>query len=114
AGVIAGSTGSLLKQGAAKLTLTGANTYGGPTTVGDGILALGSSGSVASSSIVVGTISGSAAQFDVSNVSGGFTLAAGKTLSGHGTVVGAMTVTGTIAPGTSAGNLTTGNQTWDA
>ena len=37
-GIISGTTGSLTKQGPNKLTLTGANTYGGGTTVSQGSL----------------------------------------------------------------------------
>ena len=36
AGIISGSTGSLLKSGAGIVTLTGANTYGGGTTITEG------------------------------------------------------------------------------
>ncbi|MBF7731762.1 autotransporter-associated beta strand repeat-containing protein, partial [Pseudomonas sp. N040] len=43
AGTLSGS-GSLDKQGAATLSLTGANTYSGTTTVSDGTLSIGAGG----------------------------------------------------------------------
>src|SRR5208337_4622589 len=63
AGVISGS-GALTKQGGGTLTLSGANTYVGPTTVDDGTLALGSGGSIALSSGLA--LAASGAGFDIS------------------------------------------------
>jgi autotransporter-associated beta strand protein len=57
AGVISG-TGSLTKQNAGTLTLTGANTYAGPTTISGGTLTLGSGGALNSINAV--TIAGGA------------------------------------------------------
>ena len=42
AGVISGDSGSLVKQGTGTLTVTGTNTYGGPTVITAGNLAIGS------------------------------------------------------------------------
>ncbi len=47
-GVISGGGGSLIKAGSGTLTLTGANTFDGLTTVNAGTLVIGSSGSLAS------------------------------------------------------------------
>lgn len=107
--VITGSTGSLIKNGAGTVTIGGVNTYGGSTTISGGKLALVGTGSVASSSRI---IVGASTTFDVSGVTGGYTLGASQTLSGSGTVTGAMTVSGTLSPGNSPGILTTGSQTW--
>ena len=46
-GVISGNGGSLVKVGTGTLTLSGADTYGGGTTVNAGILRLGTGGSLA-------------------------------------------------------------------
>jgi autotransporter-associated beta strand protein len=64
------------------LTLQGANTYTGTTTVSSGKLALGSGASLASANITVG----SGATFDVSVPA--FTLAGGQALLGGGVVTG--------------------------
>jgi fibronectin-binding autotransporter adhesin len=101
-------TGNLVKQGGGTLTLPSgvATTYSGATTVSAGTLALSGSGSIAASSnyLINGTLDVSATP------SGVFTVAAGKTLSGTGTVVGGVAVSGTIAPGGNAiGTLSTGS-----
>ncbi len=85
AGVISGS-GGLTKDGTSKVTLSGANTYLGTTTVDEGNLAV--TGSIAGSVLV--------------NADG--------TLSGTG-ITGPVTVFGTVAPGTSVGNLITSDAT---
>ncbi len=105
---IAGTT-ALTKTGAGILSINSASTYTGATTISGGTLTLGASGSIAnSSSITVG----SGASFDVSGVTGGFSLGANQTLSGPGTVSGSMTITGTLSPGSSPGLLATGSQIW--
>lgn len=98
----------LNKLGSGTLTLSQVNTMTGTTTVTEGTLAIGSAGSLGSSKIIVGA----GATFDVSAVSGGYTLGTGQTLSGTGTVVGAMNVTGTLSPGNSPGIMATDSQTW--
>jgi fibronectin-binding autotransporter adhesin len=77
--------GGLTKLGVGTLTLSGVNTYNGPTLVNAGTLALSGAGSIGSSpSITVG----SGATFDVAGAA--FTLAANQALSGFGTNNGAM------------------------
>jgi hypothetical protein len=68
-------------------------------------LALSGTGSIASNSIIVGA----STTFDVSGVTGGYSLASGKTISGTGLVTGAVTINGTIAPGNSPGDLSFGD-----
>ena len=100
--------GSLTKLGTGTLTLTGTNTYTGATTISNGTLLLGASASLAGTPI---NLAGGAAKFDVSAVTGGYTLAGGKTLSGIGVVLGAVTtVAGSmLAPGNSVGTLSFSN-----
>ena len=96
--------GGLTKNGAGTLTLGNTNTYTGSTIINAGTLALGSAGSIANSwsiSLVGGAV------FDVSAVTGGFALGAAQTLSGNGSVNGAITINGTIAPGMSGGAIGT-------
>jgi autotransporter-associated beta strand protein len=105
--------GGLTKKSTGTLNLTGSNTYNGKTEIQSGTLALGSGGSIASSStIIAGSLSGTAATFDVSAVSGGFHLSSGQTLKGYGSVNGAVTVDSgaTLA----AGNDTAGTLTFNS
>jgi fibronectin-binding autotransporter adhesin len=108
--------GALQQTGSGTTTLTGVNTFSGNTTISAGQLALGSTGSIADSPLItVGTSAGSSAQFNVSAVTGGFSLASGQTLKGGGTVVGALTVgsSSTLSPGNSPGTIfNTGNVTY--
>ena len=105
-GVISTGTGGsgakvhIVKIGSGKLTLSGANTYNGNTTVSNGVLALGdgvTDGSINSSatiSIFAGAI------LDVSSRSDTrLTLGSGQTLQGLGTVLGSLTANGMVAPG---------------
>jgi len=96
--IIDGGASSLTKTSPGTLQLGGANTYRGFTAINAGTLALSASGSLTSFQITVA----SGATFDVSSVSGGFSLISlGQTLTGSGRVVGAVTVasSSTIAPG---------------
>jgi autotransporter-associated beta strand protein len=87
------SAGGLTKRGAAKLTLSGDNTYSGPTTVSEGTL-------LVSNAAGSGTGTGSV------------TVKAGGTLGGAGTITGAVAVNagGILAPGGSAGTLKVGTE----
>lgn len=95
-GVISGSTGGLTKQGPGTLTLTGANAYGGTTTISAGTLQLGDGTSGKD-----GTISGSLSIVNnaalVYNRFG--SLAYSGAISGTGTVTksgaGTQTLSGT-------------------
>ena len=83
-------TSSLIKEGEGTLTLAGANTYSGDTTVRAGAL------------IVNGTL---AAASDVVVESGG-------TLKGSGSIGGSIHVSGTLAAGNSPGILTAAGTTY--
>ena len=94
--------GGLTKNGAGTTTLNGANTYTGKTTVTEGSLALGASGSIANSSEVA--LNGG--DFNVS-ASPGFSLGSSQKLTGNGgSVTGDITVNGTLAIGSSPGTIT--------
>jgi fibronectin-binding autotransporter adhesin len=118
-GVIAGAGNSVtLNKAGTTLTLTGANTYTGPTTVTAGTLVVGSAASLPSPTIIAGTAPASTAVLDVSAVSGGLQIGSNRTLAGHGTLVGSATIAsgGTLAPGfNSPGTLTlsTGTLKWN-
>ncbi len=104
-GDMSGQAGTFTKTGANTLTLTEANTYTGATTISGGTLALGANGSIISPNIIVGANT----TFNVSGVTGGYTLGATQTLSGTGSVVGATVVVGTLSPGNSIGTMNFSN-----
>lgn len=101
-GVIQNGTGTLnlTKEGTGTQTLNGANTYTGATTVSNGTLALGSSGSIDNTS---GVSLGTGGTFDISAKTGGYTV---SKLSGSGNVVGSLTVSTQLAIGNSPGTTT--------
>ncbi len=84
-------TGTLTKNAGGTLTLTGSNTYSGATTVAAGtLLANNTSGSATGTSAV--------------------SVSAGAVLGGTGSISGTVAIagTGSIAPGVTIGQLTTG------
>lgn len=102
ADAIATGTGTLTKDGAGKLTLSGTNTYTGTTNVNAGTLEIGTTGSTDAGSAV--TVSNSGSELVVNGIING-TLNANvsTTISGSGgTVAGAATINGNLAPGTIA------------
>jgi len=105
----AGENGTLVKTGLGTLLFNGTNTYSGGTTISAGTLALGAAARLTNTvSIAVA----SNATFDVSAVTGGFTLQAGQTLTGNGLVKGATTIASNavISPGLNGiGTLTFSN-----
>lgn len=100
--------GGLNKSGGGTLTLSGVNTYTGTTTIADGTLKIGSTGSIANSSQI---IVGATTTFDVSDASD-FTVGASNAqmLTGTGSINGNLTVgaNGTVAIGNSPGTMTYG------
>ena len=79
-------SGAFQKLGSGILTVTGNNTFTGPTTVSAGIL-----------------------KVDGSLGSGSLSVAANAWLMGSGTINGPATVSGTLAPGSSPGVITLGS-----
>ncbi|CAN5376504.1 hypothetical protein BH09VER1_BH09VER1_06450 [soil metagenome] len=91
-GITGGNAGvvSLVKSGSGSLTVTGSNSYVGITDVSGGTF------------IVDGSLDNGAS----------IAVEAHGALAGTGTAAGAVAVAGTLSPGHSPGNLTTGAQTW--
>jgi autotransporter-associated beta strand protein len=96
-------SGGLTKRGTGTVTLSGANTYTGPTVIEAGTLAI--SGSISGSQSIT-TKSGTT--LNVETVPGGFALANGQKLQGNGTVVGNVTMSegSKLAPGEGPGTIT--------
>ncbi|GAA4052987.1 autotransporter-associated beta strand repeat-containing protein [Streptomyces shaanxiensis] len=91
-----GGSGSLTQSGAATTTLTGgAMTYTGPTTVKKGTLALRDGATLARSRAI--RLTSAKSRLDVG--ASGLRVGAGKSLSGKGTVKGAVTNEGVVATG---------------
>lgn len=112
-GVIAG-TGGLVKAGAGTLTLTGANSYDGGTTISNGTLVVSNAAALGAGSLML-----SGGELVVSpgiNLNNAINFGAGGgTIGGNGTF-GAPITAGTnitLAPGTSPGTTTfTNTLTW--
>ncbi len=100
-----GTTGSIRKTGEGTLILRGANTYTGSTVIEEGTVALGASGSIASSSTIDIR---EGAVLDVSSQSS-WAVATGQTITGTGSIIGTVASSGIdsiFAPGASPGTLT--------
>ncbi|MEO0039084.1 MAG: hypothetical protein RIS38_32, partial [Verrucomicrobiota bacterium] len=90
-GLLAGSLGSLIKSSAGTLTLSGANTFGGGTTISAGTLVIGQAGSLGSGAVSVASgASLDLANFSVSNV---ITAATGASII-NGPSTASVTTTG--------------------
>jgi autotransporter-associated beta strand protein len=94
AGVLSGA-GTLTKAGSGVVSITANSTYAGGTTVSAGTLLVNNP--------TVATASGTG--------SGLVTVAAGAVLGGSGSIAGAVSITGTLAPGNSPGVLTVAGAT---
>ena len=106
-----GGSGALSKTTSGTVTLSGANSYGGNTTIKAGTLALTGAGTLGSgSAIIVGDTGSSGAILDISGITDStFTVNSGKTISGIGSVNASgknVSVVGAISPGNSPGILT--------
>jgi autotransporter-associated beta strand protein len=98
-------TGALTKQGSGTLTLSGANTYRGATTVDAGTLALGSGGSISMSSGL--TLAAAGAGFDISG-GGNQTIQDLSGVAGSTINLGANTLTAGTANSTSFAGVISG------
>jgi autotransporter-associated beta strand protein len=102
-------TGAVTKQGGGALTLAGANSYSGVTTISGGTLALSGTGSIGTGGLNLGT-TGSPGAFDLAALAAGaYSLPATGNLAGVGTISGngkSLTVLGAFQPGNSPGTVT--------
>lgn len=98
-------SGSFIKNGDGILFFSGTGLYTGETRINGGMLLLGSTTTLAHTSAIR---VGSGATFNVSLISGGFTLADGQTLGGSGIITGLVNLSSgaRLAPGNSPGTLT--------
>ena len=106
-GNVSGAAGSLVQQGPGLLALTGANTYGGGTTVNGGTLQIGNGGTVGSISGNVAVNAGTLAFSHSDNVvfSGNISGAAGS-LDNQGSGMVTLTGANTYGGGTTIDNGT--------
>ena len=106
-GPVGGATGTITKDGTGTLTLSGSNTYGGLTTINQGVLSLQSNTGLGSTSSGSGTrVTGSGAALELSNATYGGSLSTSAEplfLNGTG-------VSGNGALRNAAGNNTFGGQ----
>jgi autotransporter-associated beta strand protein len=90
-GLLAGANGSLIKATAGTLTLSGANTFGGGTTINLGTLIVGNVGSLGSGAVTVA--SGATLNLNNLGVANAITVATGGTILG-GPSAASVTTTG--------------------
>lgn len=99
-------TGAVTKQGGGTLTLDGANSYAGVTTISGGALALSGTGSIGTGDLNLG----SGGVFDLTALtSGTYLLPSAGALIGSGTLTGnghTLAVLGAFQPGNSPGIVT--------
>lgn len=127
ASVIGTGSGSLTKNDGGILTLSGANTYDGGTTVNGGTLSITSLGSLAAQRFTVesgATLSSTTSLLALTgtstingsvNAGGGLSLASGATLQGTGTITGATTINGKLFQANTSFDTikNVGNVTWN-
>ena len=88
-GLLAGATGSLLKATSGTLTLSGANTFGGGTTISAGTLTLGNAAALGTGAVTVA--SGATRNLNSLGVSNAITVASGGTVEGGPTTASVTT-----------------------
>ena len=88
-GLLAGATGSLLKATSGTLTLSGANTFGGGTTISAGTLTLGNAAALGTGAVTVA--SGATLNLNSLGVSNAITVASGGTVEGGPTTASVTT-----------------------
>lgn len=93
-----GGAAAVTKTGSGTAVLAAGNSYVGQTSVVQGVLAVTGSTSISSSPLIDVR---PGALLDLTNVSGGYTVAAGQTLAGSGTALGAIVFGrgATLSPG---------------
>ncbi len=103
-----GADGGVLKTGSGTLAINAATSYTGKTTVSQGGLTLGASGSIATSSWIQVDAD---ATLTTTAISGGFAASGSTVFSGSGNITGSLQIGGTsqIRPGTTsnAANIAT-------
>ena len=101
----AGSVRGLNKTGAGKLTLEGASSYNGDTTISLGTLLVASGASITGSTVqlsgglldargTIGDVNATGGTFDLRGTAGAFTLSTGTATVYSGGILGASTLTG--------------------
>jgi autotransporter-associated beta strand protein len=103
----------LVKFGPGVLTLSGANTYVGDTTVGEGTLAVLGASTVNAGATALVTVAAGATLDLTGKNDGTLTVGSGQTLAGGGSVLGAVFLDGTESPGASPGTLSSSSQEWN-
>jgi fibronectin-binding autotransporter adhesin len=116
----------ILKAGTAAWTITASQPYTGPTTISSGVLALATDPVTLVDGAIPNSTPVTIAAGGILDVTGrsdqAFTVNAGQTLQGSGSVNGALNVNGTVAPGdgvsgnpgvlTVSNTVNLGNITW--